>query len=172
VRLSRAATWAGVALTIGLVAFGIWYYVRDDYPFQIDTGEITGLVYNSSASGSPVSGYVGRPPGELAEWISGMEKTSVAESSPTTTVVTIMRSDGPSLRIAIDGSRGYASWVGADGSATPAVGLHLNSPFVWYVRGIGDALATTRHGVTPREAPSATGSSPQASPSAHTSASP
>jgi hypothetical protein len=101
-----------------------------------------------------------------------MEKTSGAESPPATTVVTIMRSGGPSLRIAIDGSRGYASWVSADGSTTPAVGLHLNSLFVWYVRGIGDALATTRHGVTPREAPSATGASPRASASPQTSASP
>ena len=106
---------------------GIWFYVRDNYPFQIDAGEITGLVYHSVASGGPVSGYVGSPPGELADWISGMEKTSVAESSPASTVVTIVRSDGPSLRIAIDGSRGYASWVSADGSATPAVGLHLNA---------------------------------------------
>ena len=132
-RLSRAAFWVGVALTIALVAVGIWFYVRDDYPFQIDAGEITGLVYHSVASGTPVSGYVGSPPDELAEWVSGMEKTSVAESSPATTVVTIVRSDGPSLRIAIEGSRGYASWVSADGTATPAVGLHLN-PLVRLVR--------------------------------------
>jgi hypothetical protein len=171
-RLSRAAFWAGVALTIALVAVGIWFYVRDDYPFQIDASEITGLVYHSVASGSPVSGYVGSPPDELAEWVSGMEKTSVAESSPATTVVTIVRSDGPSLRIAIDGSRGYASWVSPDGTVTPAIGLHLNASFVWYLRGIGDALATTRHGVTPRVAPSATGASPQASGSPLASASP
>lgn len=171
-RLSRAAFWVGVALTIALVAVGIWFYVRDDYPFQIDAGEITGLVYHSVASGTPVSGYVGSPPDELAEWVSGMEKTSVAESSPATTVVTIVRSDGPSLRIAIEGSRGYASWVSADGTATPAVALHLNPLFVWYVRGVGDVLATTPHGVTPRTAPSATGVSPQASASPQASTAP
>ena len=171
-RLSRATFWGAVMLTIVLVGVGIWFYVRDDYPFQIGSSEITGMVYHSVASGRPVAGYVGNPPAELATWISGMEETSTPESSPATTVVTIVRSDGPSLRIAMDGSRGYASWVSADGTATPAVGLHLNESFVWYVRGVGDAFATTRHGVTPRTAPSATGASPRASVSPQGSASP
>jgi hypothetical protein len=161
--LRRAALWTGVALTIALVAFGIWYYVRDDYPFQMASGEITGLTYRSVSSGVTVSGYIGRPPDELADWISATEKISTAESAPATTVVTIVRSDGPSLRIEVDGTRGYASWVNPDGSATTPVGLRLTNDFLWYLRGVGDALATTRHGVTPRQAPSATGASPQTS---------
>ena len=164
--------WAGVALTIVLVALGIWYYVRDDYPFQITASEITGLSYRSTASGAVVSGYIARPPVELAGWISSMEKDSSDQAVPVTTVVTIMRSSGPALRLSIGGARGVGRWLDADGVATAPVGVQLGQAFLWYVRGVGDALATGRHGVTPRSTPLAVGASPPSPPAASPAASP
>ena len=54
--MTRALFWAGVALTIALVAFGIWYYVHDDYPFQLTSDQIAGLAYHSLPTGSPAQG--------------------------------------------------------------------------------------------------------------------
>jgi len=153
--MRRAMFWTGVALTIALVGFGIWYYVHDDYPFQIASSEITGLSYRAVGAGGVVSGYIVRPPPELADWVSSMEKDSSEQSAPVTTVVTVVRSDGPSLRLSIGGTRGRGSWVDADGTATAPVGVELGPAFLWYLRGVGDALAATRHTVTPRPAPDA-----------------
>ena len=123
--MRRALFWTGVALTIALVAFGIWYYVRDDYPFQLTASEITGLSYRSVTTGGAVSGFIARPPSELADWISSMEKDSSDEPVPVTTVVTVVRSDGPSLRLYVGGARGYGRWVYADGAETAAVGVQI-----------------------------------------------
>ncbi len=167
--MRRALFWIGVALTIALVGVGIWYYVRDDYPFQLSSTEITGLSYRSVGAAGAVSGYIVRPPPELADWISSMEKDSSDQSVPVTTVVTIVRSDGPALRLAIGGNRGFASWLQPSGStATAPVGVQLGPAFVWYLRGVGDALAASHHTVTPRQPPTAAPSptpSPIASPS-------
>ena len=152
--MRRALFWTGVALTIALVGFGIWYYVRDDYPFQLTPSEITGLSYRSVATGAVVSGYITHPPVELADWISSMEKDSSDQAVPMTTVVTIVRSDGPSLRLAIGGTHGDGSWVAANGVATAAVGVQVGQAFLWYLRGVGDALASD-HAATPGRGPTA-----------------
>ncbi len=172
--MRRAVFWTGVALTIALVGFGIWYYVRDDYPFQLTSSEIIGLSYRSATTGAVVSGYISRPPAELADWISSMEKDSSEEAVPVTTVVTVVRSNGPSLRLSIGGAQGYGSWVGANGVASTPVGVQVGQAFVWYLRGVGDALAAGRRGVTPRGAPGLSPSptvSPIASSSSPTSSS-
>jgi hypothetical protein len=168
--MTRALFWAGVALTIALVAFGIWYYVHDDYPFQLTSDQIAGLSYHSvpassvsgSASGS-VSGYISDPPAELADWVSSMEKDSSDETVVVTTVVTVVQTDGRLLRLFLGGSRGYGRWVEPDGSQSAPVGVQLNQAFVWYVRGVGDALAASRQ-AEPQAPPSASPISPTHSP--------
>ena len=161
----RLAVWAGLVATIAAVAFGIWYYVRDDYPLQLTSTEITGLVVQAVTTDGPVSGYIAHPPAELAQWISSMEKVSSDAAEPVTTTVTIERSAGPALRLAIGGSQAAASWVDADGSATPPVSVQVNQELLWYLHGVRDTLASTSHGMVPRRAPAGTGASPGASPS-------
>lgn len=157
------AVWVGVVATVAAVAFGIWYYVRDDYPFQLTASEITGLTVHGVVAGRPVSGSIAHPPQELAQWISSMEKTSSSGTgAPADTVVTVERSDGPGLRLSIDGTYAAASWIGAGGSVTPPVGLQVNQTFLWYLRGVTDALANIPHHVTPRRTPAASGGSPAA----------
>jgi hypothetical protein len=169
--MTRALFWAGVVLTIALVAFGIWYYVHDDYPFQISSDQIAGLSYHSvptgssvsgSASGS-VSGYISDPPVELADWVSSMEKDSSDETVPVTIVVTVVQTDGRLLRLFLGGSRGYGRWVEPDGTESTPVGVQLNQAFVWYVQGVGDALAASQQ-AEPQPAPSASPASPTPSP--------
>jgi hypothetical protein len=168
--MTRALFWAGVALTIALVAFGIWYYVHDDYPFQLTSDQIAGLSYHSmptDGSGS-VSGYISDPPGELAGWVSSMEKDSSDETVVVTTVVTVVQTDGRLLRFFLGGSRGYGRWVEPDGSESTPVGVQLNQAFVWYVQGVGDALAARRQAepqVTPSASPISPTHSPTVSPS-------
>ncbi len=165
-RLRQAVVWVGVALTVALVAIGIWYYVRDDYPFQLTSTEITGLAFRSVTAGQVVSGVVSHPPSELAAWISGMEKETLDTSQPATAEVTVLRSDGPALRLSIADGHAAASWVYADGHATPPVGLQLNQAFLWYVRGVRDGLDTgvgRVHPLTPgasSPSPTASGSPP------------
>lgn len=161
-RLRRIALWVGVALTVALVALGIWYYVRDDYPFQLTSTEITGLAIRTSVGGHVVSGIVAHPPAELATWVSSMEKETLDTSQPATMQVTILRSDGPALRLSIAAGHAAASWVDADGHATPPVGLQLNQAFLWYLRGVRDGLATGAGRVRPL-APGASSPSPVAS---------
>ena len=50
--------------------------MRDDYPLQLTSTEITGLVVQAVTTDGPVSGYIAHPPVELAQWISSMEKVS------------------------------------------------------------------------------------------------
>jgi hypothetical protein len=165
--LRQAALWAGVGLTIALVALGIWYYVRDDYPFQLTSTEITGLAFRSSVAGHVVTGVVAHPPPELATWISGMEKVALDTSQPATIVVTILRSDGPALRLSIADGSAAASWVDVDGRTTPPVGLQLNQAFLWYLRGVRDGVDAGGGRVRPlgpqttsSPSPSATGTAP------------
>ena len=172
--MTRALFWAGVALTIALVAFGIWYYVHDDYPFQLTSDQIAGLSYHSvptsSVSGlasgsasSSVSGYISDPPAELADWVSSIEKDSSDETVVVTTVVTVVQTDGRLLRLFLGGSRGYGRWVEPDGSESTPVGVQLNQAFVWYVQGVGDALAASRQ-TEPQPTPGASPTSPTQSP--------
>jgi hypothetical protein len=165
--MRRALFWVGVALTIALVAFGIWYYVRDDYPFQLSSDQIAGLSYHSVPSAGSgmvsVSGYISHPPADLAEWVSSMEKDSSDETVPVTTVVTVVLTDGRQLRLFLGGSRGFGGWVEPGGSHSAPVGVQLNQPFVWYLQGVGDALAASRQ-VEPQPTPSALPLSPTPSP--------
>jgi len=161
-RLRQIALWVGVALTVALVALGIWYYVRDDYPFQLTSTEITGLAYRSVATGQVVSGVVSHPPAELAGWISGMEKETLDTTEPATAEVTILRSDGPALRLSIADGHAAASWVYADGHATAPVGLQVNEAFLWYLRGVRAGLESGAGRVRPL-APAAGSPSPSAS---------
>lgn len=161
--MRRVLFWAGVALTIALVSFGIWYYVHDDYPFQLSSDQIAGLSYHSMASPSTgrvsESGYISNPPADLADWVSSMEKDSSDEAVPVTTVVTVVLTDGSSLRLYLGGSRGLGQWVEPNGTESTPVGVQLNQPFVWYLKGVGDAL-----GASPRAEPQPTPSSLPLSP--------
>lgn len=175
--MTRALFWAGVVATIALVAFGIWYYVHDDYPFQLTSDQIAGLAYHSLPTGSPaqgsasgsgsasasVSGYISDPPAELAGWVSSIEKDSSEENASATTVVTVVETDGRLLRLFLHGSRGYGRWVEPDGTQSEAVGVRLNQAFVWYVRGVGDALIASQQ-AEPRPASSAGSPTPTPSP--------
>jgi hypothetical protein len=160
--MRRALFWTGVALTVGLVAFGIWYFVRDDYPFQLTSGQILGLSYHSVAAGTTVSGYVSNPPAELADWISSMEKDSSDEPVPVTTVVTVDQVGGSSLLIYLGGSRGYGRWVEPDGTESAPIGVQLNQAFVWYVRGVGDGLSASQGVPEPAPGPASLTPSPAA----------
>ena len=157
--MRRALFWAGVALTIALVAFGIWYYVRDDYPFQLSPDQIAGLSYHSvAAPGSgavSVSGYISEPPADLADWVSSMEKDSSDETVTVTTVATVVLTDGRQLRLYLGGSRGFGRWVEPGGAQSTPVGVQLNQPFVWYLQGVGDALAASPS-FEPQPAPTTT----------------
>ncbi len=150
-------------MTIALVAFGVWYYVHDDYPFQLTSDHIAGLSYHSLPASGSVSTYISDPPAELAGWISSMEKDSSDETVRVTTVVTVVETDGRLLRLFLGGSRGYGRSVEPDGTESAPVGVQLNQAFIWYVRGVGDALAANRQ-AEPRPAPSAGPSSPTPSP--------
>ncbi len=166
----QLAVWASVVATIAAVTFGIWYYVRDDYPLQLTSTEITGLAVRAATADGPVSGYIAHPPAELAQWVSSMEKVSSDTAEPVTTTVTIERSVGPALRLAIGGSQAAASWVYADGHSTPPVSVQVNQELLWYLHGVRDTLASTSHGMVPRQAPAGAGASP--SPSSSPSAMP
>ena len=165
--MRRVLFWVGVALTIALVAFGIWYYVHDDYPFQLSSDQIAGLSYHSMASApsdrASVTGYISNPPADFASWVSSMEKDSSDETVPVTTVVTVVLTDGRQLRLYLGGSRGLGQWVEPGGTESTPVGVQLNEPFVWYLQGVGDALAASRQ-VEPQPTPSALPLSPTPSP--------
>ena len=165
------AVWAGVAATIAAVGVGIWYYVRDDYPLQLTSTEITGLVVRAATSDGVVSGYIAHPPAELAQWVSSMEKDSSEATEPATTTVTIERSDGPALRLSIGGQQASASWIGPGGSATAPIGVQISQAFQWYLHGVTDALSNGGR-MVPRRTPAGAGASPSPAASPSPSASP
>ena len=81
-----------------------------------------------------------------------MEKDSSDETVTVTTVVTVVLTDGRQLRLYLGGSRGFGRWVEPGGAESTPVGVQLNQPFVWYLQGVGDALAASRQ-VEPQPAP-------------------
>ena len=92
-----------------------------------------------------------------------MEKDSSDETVRVTTVLTVVETDGRLLRLFLGGSRGYGRSVEPDGTESAPVGVQLNQAFVWYVRGVGDALAADQQ-AEPQPAPGAGPSSPAPSP--------
>jgi hypothetical protein len=141
--MSRISFWVLVGFTIVAVTVGVWYYVRDDYPFQVNSTEIVGLAYRTTARDGTVTGYVTRPPAELADWISAMEQDSAQQTAPLTSVVTVVLAGGRGLRLNVDlGSQlGNAWWLSPDGTTTAPIGIHLSQAFVWYLRGVAAGLA-------------------------------
>ena len=127
-------------LTVVAVGIGIWFFVRDEYPFQVGDGDVAAVTYEYRDQNVWVSGTVTDPPDDLAGWISGWERDASGESPSTDSTVTIILRDGRRLRLNVGGKRGYGSWVGADGRSGPSLGVHFNDAFVWYVRGLGDGF--------------------------------
>jgi len=130
--------WTGlVVLTVVAVGVGAWFFVRDEYPFQeVGEGDVLALIYESPREGGDVLGYVADPPAELPVWISRWERDADGGSVPTEVTITVMLSDGRRLVLDVGGSRGYATWIDADGKAGDSFAVHFNEAFVWYVRGL------------------------------------
>jgi len=140
--MRRWLFWIVVLLTIAAVAFGVWYYVRDDYPFQVTAGEIRGLSYQAGTEGLVFSGTVASPPSDLADWLSSTEQDASDQPIRPAGVVTVHLVDGRSLRLAVDLDTRIAvgRWVSPDGVAGAVTRVHLGQDFAWYLRGVHDGL--------------------------------
>ncbi len=169
--MGRLAFWGIVLLTVAGVAVGIWYYVRDDYPFQISQADIRGFGYRAETPKGSVAGYVTDPPAELAAWISAMEKDATDEPLRIDGVLTLFLADGRSLQFALDLNelRGAGRWVAPDGAETAPEGVHVGPALAWYLRGVAAGLLATPRDLTP---PPARSAPPSSAPSLLPSASP
>jgi hypothetical protein len=137
----RTVWIALAALTVVAVAVGAWFYVRDEYVFQdVGDGDVAGLTYEGPTGDGWARGSVDDPPAELAGWIRGWERDTSGESVSTDITVTIVLSDGRAIRVDAGGTRGYATWIAADGTTGQSLAVHLNDAFVRYVEGVGDGL--------------------------------
>ena len=167
--MRRLLFWALVALTVAGVAVGVWYYVRDDYPFQVTAAQIGGLSYQVGTSGLVVSGTVSDPPVELADWLSNMEQDASDSPMRPTGVAIVRLTDGRSLALAVDfeARLGSARWVSASGLEGAPVRVHLGQDLVWYLHGVQDGLGErggTRASVPASQAGPATQSPASESP--------
>ena len=169
--MRRLLFWALVLLTIAAVSFGVWYYLRDDYPFQLTSGEITGLSYQAGASGLVESGTVAAPPAGLADWVSTMEQDASDAPIEPTGVATIHLADGRSLSLAVDYAARIAlgRWVSSSGREGAEVRVHLGQDMAWYLQGVHDGLSGQAPQTGPTDSqttspsPGVTSSSPAAS---------
>ena len=150
--------WIALAvLTVVAVAVGAWFYVGDEYAFQdVNDGDVAGLTYAGPTGDGWALGSVDRPPEELAGWIRGWERDTSGESATTDVIVTIELTDGRAIRVDVGGTRGYATWIAADGTTGQSVAVHLNDAFVRYVEGVGDGL-TAAPAIPSEPSPSPTG---------------
>ena len=138
--MRRVVVWVLVAVTVVLVGVGIWWFVRDEYPFGVDAEEIAAMSYERSLAGVAVGGYVSEPPRDLAGWLSAMERDSTGEDVATTGAIMVYLHDGRCLRLELDGSRGVGTWIAPDGSADEPVGVHVPDQLVRYLDGLDDGL--------------------------------
>jgi hypothetical protein len=130
-----------VVLTVIVVGVGVWFFVRDEYPFQqVGDDDVVGLTYDRGGPGSRVIGYVGHPPRDLPGWVRSWERNSGGDETSVEAVVTVLLRDGRRLRLEVGGARGYACWIGADGRAGESFGGPFNEAFIWYIRGLGVGL--------------------------------
>jgi hypothetical protein len=146
--------WLLVALTVVAVAVGIWFFVRDEYPFNLGPDDVVALTYESHGENGPLFGYVEDPPADLAGWVSLMERDTSGEAVPVEATVTIMVADGRRLRLEVSGGRATARWVGIDGRPGTPVTVHLDDRLVWYLKGLRVGLESASPPVQRRVEPS------------------
>jgi hypothetical protein len=157
---NRLTFLALVLVTVAAVGVGVWYFVRDDYPFQIATGDIRGFSYEGwTAAGQAglvrASGYITDPPPQLAGWVSAMEKDANNAPLHIVGVMTLVLRDGRSLRLDLDldVGRGQGRWIEPGGAESVPQGVQLSQAFTWYARGVAAGLAATPRAITPTGAP-------------------
>ncbi|HMK91641.1 MAG TPA: hypothetical protein VK576_01460 [Thermoleophilia bacterium] len=165
--MRRLVFWLVVLLTIAAVAFGVWYYVRDDYPFQVTAGEIRGLTYQAGTEGLVFSGTIATPPSDLADWLSSMEQDSSDQPLRPVGVATVRLVGGRSLRLAVDLDARLAlgRWVSPGGVEGATTRVHIGQGLAWYLRGVHDGLVERSQSGPAATSPSPAGAPQSASPS-------
>lgn len=157
------------ALTVVAVGVAAWFYVRDEYAFQdVGSGDVVALTIDIQGDSGRVFGYIDDPPSDFPSWMRGWERDTSGESAETDTVVTVILDDGRRVRLDVGGQRGYATWIGVDGTTGETVAVHFNDSFVWYLAGVRAGLSEWGRVVPGSEQ----SSSPSPSPSSPTEDSP
>jgi hypothetical protein len=151
--MGRARVWVPLLIaTVVLVSVGIWYFLRDEYPFQISQGDIVQVDYETFGSFGSAAGVVPTPP-NLAAWIGGMELNTSGERTDTNAVMVVVLRDGRSLRLDLGATTAYGTWVtgGQDGDS---VGVDIPKPFRSYLSGLAAGLRAAPRTFTPSSSPS------------------
>jgi hypothetical protein len=137
--VSRVTFIALVILTVVAVVVGVWYFRRDEYPFQFTRDQVVSVRAESLASPF-VAGALAGPAPELAAWISSMERdTSDVPPDPFMRLV-VELSGGRQLRLDVGPDVSLGSWTGGPQAGQPPIRLHTESDLYWYLRGARDAL--------------------------------
>jgi hypothetical protein len=137
--MRRVPFIALLVLTIVIVVGGIWYFVRDEYPFQLVAGDVTGATVESLA-GAKVFGVVPSPPADLAGWVSSSERDSTDMRPPATMRITIALRDGRLLRLDVGPEVTYGTWLGGEGAAGPPDEIATSHDLYWYLAGVAAGL--------------------------------
>jgi hypothetical protein len=163
--------WFLLVVTIVAVGVGAWFFVRDEYPFQVES-DIAFLAFEGHGDGGWRYGYVDDPPPELGEWLSSMERDASGDTVTPEEQLTVVLADGRRLHLIVGGDRGIAHWIAADGTTGPSVPVHIDQRLMWYVRGLAMGLGAGTS-PAPAESPGSPGSpGPTASPGSDSGGSP
>ena len=125
-----------VLLVVSVVAAvaGIWYFMRDEYPFQFRSADVAGATVES-LSGAKVFGAIPAPPAELAGWISSSELDTSEVTLPATVRITIALRDGRWLQLDVGPEVTWGAWIGGVTSSAP-VEIATNHDLYWYLEGV------------------------------------
>ncbi len=151
--MGRARVWVPLLIaTVVLVGVGIWYFLRDEYPFQISEADIVQVDYETFGSFGSAAGVIPTPP-NLAAWIGGMELDTSGERTVTNAVMVVVLRDGRSLRLDLGATSAYGTWI-TGGREGDRVGVAIPKPFRSYLSGLAAGLRASSRTLTPPSLPS------------------
>jgi hypothetical protein len=136
----RHATFiALVVLSAIAVVVGVWYFRRDEYPFQFTQGQVVSARVESLES-PVVVGTLASPAPELAAWIGSMERDTSDVPPDTVTRLVVDLNGGRQLQLDVGPDVSLGSWVAGPQAGQPPIRLDTETDLYWYLRGVIDAM--------------------------------
>ena len=137
--MRRAAFIALVVLSVIAVVVGVWFFRREEYPFQFTQDQVVSARVESLESPGVV-GTLASPTPELAAWVGSMERdTSDVRFTPVTRLIVDLKG-GRQLQLDVGPDVSQGRWVAGPQAGQPPIRLDTETDLYWYLRGVVDAV--------------------------------
>lgn len=137
--MRRATFIALVVLSAVVVVVGVWYFRRDEYPFQFTQAQVAAARVES-IKGPVFVGTLATVAPELAAWVGSMERDSSDVPPDPFVRLVIDLNDGRRLQLDVGLDVSLGSWTAGPDAGEPPIRLDTETDLYWYLRGVSDVL--------------------------------